>query len=217
MKGFVPILLLSVVTAFAPLSSSSSERRTPILILATTPQITSGSNEWGIPSSSDLVPLQSKPTKILPNGGRLTLLGAGPGDPDLLTVAAHRLLTNTTEHDTLVIADRLVAPEILQLIASTTTVKVARKLPGCAELAQEEIYWWIYQGLQQGKHVIRLKIGDPFVFGRGGEEILKCRMFGVEANVVPVRAVDWPRHYGSHNRAFACIGCIGRLFSSIVR
>lgn len=183
MKGSVLLLSLSFllhhVDAFVPFhdarSSYSIERRTTLSATA--------NNEWGIPNSSELPPLQSKVTKILPNGGRLTLLGAGPGDPDLLTVAAHRLLTENT--NALVIADRLVAPEILNIIAAAD-VKVARKLPGCAELAQEEIYHWIYEGLREGQHVIRLKIGDPFVFGRGGEEILKCRTFGVEAHVIPV-------------------------------
>jgi hypothetical protein len=156
-------------------------------------------NEWGIPHHSELVPLSqsAQPVPVLPNGGRLTLLGAGPGDPDLLTVAAYRLLTTTSTTTaqrkggtggTVIIADRLVAPEILNLIDQRNCeVKVARKLPGCAELAQEEIYWWIYQGLRDGKHVIRLKIGDPFVFGRGGEEVLTCRTFGVEAKIIPVR------------------------------
>ena len=110
------------------------------------------------------------------------MVGSGPGDPDLLTVAAHRLLTQNP--DALVIADRLVSPEILQLVAGET--KIARKLPGCADLAQEEIYWWVYQALAEGRHVIRLKIGDPFVFGRGGEEVLMFRNFGVEAAVIPV-------------------------------
>ena len=59
-------------------------------------------------------------------------------------------------------------------------------MPGCAELAQEEIYWWAHQGLAEGKHVIRLKIGDPFVFGRGGEEVITFRRFGVESTIVPV-------------------------------
>lgn len=122
--------------------------------------------------------------KQLPNGGKVTLLGAGPGDPDLLTVSAFRLLTENP--DALVIADRLISPEILALVAGE--VKTARKLPGCAELAQEEIYWWVYQGLNQGRHVIRLKIGDPFVFGRGAEEVLTFRRFGVEATVIPVRS-----------------------------
>jgi uroporphyrin-III C-methyltransferase len=86
-----------------------------------------------------------------------------------------------------VISDRLVSPEILELIPCET--KVARKLPGCAELAQEEIYWWTYMALNQGKHVIRLKIGDPFVFGRGGEEVLTFRRFGLEPKVIPVRKI----------------------------
>ena len=121
----------------------------------------------------------------LPNGGRVTMVGSGPGDPDLLTVAAYKLLTE--DPDSLVIVDRLVSPEILALIKGE--VKIARKMPGCADLAQEEIYWWAYQGLNQGKHVIRLKIGDPFVFGRGGEEVLTFRNFGVEAAVIPVSTV----------------------------
>ena len=141
------------------------------------------SNEWGIPDSNLLPPFESTPSPSLANGGRITLVGSGPGDPDLLTVAAYRLLTENP--DALVIADRLVSKEILDLIPGE--VKIARKLPGCAELAQEEIYWLSYQALNQGKHVIRLKIGDPFVFGRGGEEVLKFRKFGVEPTVIPVR------------------------------
>jgi len=143
------------------------------------------SNEWGIPYSASLPPLgpNTKPiSKALANGGRITLVGSGPGDPDLLTVSAYKLLTENP--DALVIADRLVSAEILALIPGE--VKIARKLPGCAELAQEEIYWWAYQGLNQGKHVIRLKIGDPFVFGRGGEEVLTFRNFGVEPSIIPV-------------------------------
>jgi hypothetical protein len=146
------------------------------------------SNEWGIPHSSTLPPLAVNRMPFpaaLPNGGRVTMVGSGPGDPDLLTVAAYKLLTENP--DALVIVDRLVSPEILALIKGE--VQIARKMPGCADLAQEEIYWWAYQGLNQGKHVIRLKIGDPFVFGRGGEEVLTFRNFGVEAAVIPVSTV----------------------------
>jgi len=118
-------------------------------------------SEWGIPYNADLPPLHVVPsgTKVpneLPNGGKVTLVGSGPGDPDLLTVAAYRLLT---EHpDALVVADRLVSQEILDLV-SCSEIKTARKLPGCADLAQDEIYWWVYQALREGRHVIRLKIG----------------------------------------------------------
>jgi hypothetical protein len=138
-------------------------------------------NEWGIPDSKTLPPLASSPLAQLPNGGKITLVGSGPGDPELLTVAAYKLLQDP---NALVICDRLVSPEILDLVRGEK--HVARKMPGCAELAQEEIYAWAHQGLQQGKHVIRLKIGDPFVFGRGGEEVLTFRRFGVESKVIPV-------------------------------
>lgn len=64
-------------------------------------------------------------------------------------------------------------------------LRVARKYPGCAEQAQREIYRWMREGLSEGKHVVRLKIGDPFIFGRGAEEVLEMRHLGVEAKVVP--------------------------------
>lgn len=141
----------------------------------------SKTNEWGIPSSKTLPPFSSIPKEQLDNGGRITLVGSGPGDPDLLTMKAYNLLQDP---NALVIVDRLVSPEIIDLVKGE--IKVARKLPGCAELAQEEIYWLAHRGLAAGKHVIRLKIGDPFVFGRGGEEVLKFRQYGVESKVVPV-------------------------------
>jgi Tetrapyrrole (Corrin/Porphyrin) Methylases len=142
----------------------------------------SASNTWGIPDSTTLDPLSKTPVDRLENGAKITLVGSGPGDPDLLTVKALKLLQDP---NALVICDRLVSQEIVDLVKGE--IKTARKLPGCADLAQEEIYWWTYQGLKAGKHVIRLKIGDPFVFGRGGEEILTFRRFGVESTVVPVR------------------------------
>jgi Tetrapyrrole (Corrin/Porphyrin) Methylases len=143
-------------------------------------------NAWGIPHHSTLEPLGPVTKKLpdqLPNGGRVTLVGSGPGDPELLTLAAHRVLTENP--DALVISDRLVSEEILALIPGE--IKIARKLPGCQELAQEEIFQWVHEGLKEGRHVIRLKIGDPFVFGRGGEEVLVFRSWGVESKVIPVR------------------------------
>lgn len=184
------VLLLIVVAARQSLASAfvprHASRRSAVHATPLSNRIPEPANEWGIPDSNLLPPLDtSKPKSRLPNGGRITLVGSGPGDPDLLTVAAYRLLTENPE--ALVIADRLVSQEILDLIPGE--IKVARKLPGCAELAQEEIYWLAYQGLNQGKHVIRLKIGDPFVFGRGGEEVLKFRKYGVEPTVIPVSAL----------------------------
>lgn len=127
--------------------------------------------------------------KVLPNGGRVTLVGSGPGDPELLTLSAYKLLTNEDDEKNCadeIIVDRLVSKEILDLIPSSKVVRIAKKYPGCAEQAQQEIYSWVENAVQQGKHVVRLKIGDPFVFGRGGEEVLKFRSFGVEPHVIPV-------------------------------
>ncbi|CAM9957337.1 unnamed protein product [Choristocarpus tenellus] len=111
--------------------------------------------------------------------GQVSLVGSGPGDPDLLTVAALRELQSAD----LVISDRLVSKEILGLVEGD--LKVARKYPGCAEEAQREIYRWMREGIAEGKHVVRLKIGDPFIFGRGGEEVIEMRKYGVECRVVP--------------------------------
>lgn len=113
--------------------------------------------------------------------GRVSLVGAGPGDPELLTVAALRAISDP---EALVVADRLVSKEILELVAGE--LRVAGKRPGCAEIAQEQIYDWVREAVRENRTVVRLKIGDPFVFGRGGEEVLEFRKsLGIEAHVVP--------------------------------
>jgi len=111
--------------------------------------------------------------------GSVTLVGAGPGDPDLLTLGALKLLQTAS----LVVADRLISPEILSLVSCE--LKVANKRPGCAEEAQDEIFQWVISAARAGKHVVRLKIGDPFLFGRGGEEILEFRRHGIPVSVAP--------------------------------
>ena len=100
---------------------------------------------------------KTKPPTILPNGGKLTLVGAGPGSPDLLTLSAHKIITDPNNY---LIVDRLVSQEILDLIQGE--YKVANKYRGCADIAQEEIYDWCVEGLKDGKHVVRLKIGTFF-------------------------------------------------------
>ena len=142
--------------------------------------------------------------------GNITLVGAGPGDPDLLTLAAHKAIMSAD----VVVADRLVSQEILQLVQHGQ-LKVARKLPGCALEAQREIYRWCAEAVLAGKNVVRLKIGDPYVFGRGGEEVLEFRRLGVEARVIPgiSSALAGPlaagipvTHRGIANRVVFCTG-----------
>jgi uroporphyrin-III C-methyltransferase len=112
--------------------------------------------------------------------GTISLVGAGPGDPNLLTLKAINVIKNAN----LVIADRLIPKEILDLI--TCELIIARKKPGCADEAQDEIYQWVEDAVLKGKNVVRLKIGDPFLFGRGGEEILEFRQkLGINPLVVP--------------------------------
>ena len=141
--------------------------------------------------------------------GTVTLVGAGPGDPDLLTVAALKALKAAD----VVVADRLVSQEVLELVEGD--LKVARKLPGCALEAQREIYRWCAEAVLAGKSVVRLKIGDPYVFGRGGEEVLEFRRLGVEPKVIPgiSSALAGPlaagipvTHRGVANRVVFCTG-----------
>lgn len=141
--------------------------------------------------------------------GTVSLVGAGPGDPDLLTMAAHKELQSAD----LVISDRLVSKEILGLVKCE--LRVAQKHPGCATQAQREIYRWCFDALMQGKRVVRLKIGDPFVFGRGGEEVVEFRRFGVEPKVIPgissalagpMAAMIPVTHRGVANKVTFCTG-----------
>ncbi len=120
-------------------------------------------------SYTDNVFTSATPGSTHASGGRVSLVGSGPGDPELLTVQAMKLIQEAD----LVISDRLVSNDILGLVRGE--LKVANKKPGCAEVAQEEIYRWVCEGVEGGKNVVRLKIGDPYLFGRGGEEVLYFR------------------------------------------
>jgi len=111
--------------------------------------------------------------------GRVQLIGAGPGDPELLT---QRALEALAEAD-IVYADRLVPTEILDLVRGD--LRVARKFPGRADAAQAELDTGVTEAYRAGKHVVRLKCGDPFVFGRGGEEVATFAAQGIEVEVVP--------------------------------
>jgi uroporphyrin-III C-methyltransferase / precorrin-2 dehydrogenase / sirohydrochlorin ferrochelatase len=113
--------------------------------------------------------------------GRVALVGGGPGDPGLLTVRGHRLLAEAD----VVIADRLVPRDVLAGLDPDVEVIDAGKAPHTQHLSQEQINALLVERAQAGQRVVRLKGGDPFVFGRGGEEALACARAGIPFEVVP--------------------------------
>ncbi|RQX18717.1 uroporphyrinogen-III C-methyltransferase [Micromonospora ureilytica] len=113
--------------------------------------------------------------------GRVALVGAGPGDPELITVKGWRLLTEAD----VVVADRLVPGLLLDELRPDVELVDASKIPYGPSRAQEEINQILVDRALAGAFVVRLKGGDPYVFGRGGEELLACAAAGVPVTVVP--------------------------------
>ncbi|WP_334183412.1 uroporphyrinogen-III C-methyltransferase [Novosphingobium sp.] len=113
--------------------------------------------------------------------GRVFLVGAGPGDPDLLTLRAARLLMNAA----LIVHDGLVDPAILAMAKPSARLVSVAKSRARHTMKQEEINALLVREALAGHDVVRLKGGDPFVFGRGGEEAEACHAAGVPVEVVP--------------------------------
>lgn len=113
--------------------------------------------------------------------GQVALVGAGPGDPELITVKGRRLLGQAD----VVVADRLVPGLLLDELRPEVELIDASKIPYGPAAAQEEINRILVDRARSGRFVVRLKGGDPYVFGRGGEEVIACAEAGVPVTVVP--------------------------------
>ncbi|MEZ0342758.1 uroporphyrinogen-III C-methyltransferase [Mycobacterium sp. pV006] len=113
--------------------------------------------------------------------GSVALVGGGPGDPELMTVRGRRLLA----HADVVVADRLAPQELLAELSPDIEVIDAAKIPYGRAMAQDAINSVLIERARQGKFVVRLKGGDPFVFARGYEEIIACTEAGIPVTVVP--------------------------------
>ena len=130
------------------------------------------------PSPSARAPA-AKPA-IAPAPGRCTLVGAGPGDPELLTLKAHKAIRSAT----VLLVDDLVSDAIVALAAPTARVIHVGKRGGCRSTPQSFIERLMIMAVREGEQVVRLKGGDPFVFGRGGEEVEHLAQAGIRVEVV---------------------------------
>jgi len=112
--------------------------------------------------------------------GTCTLVGAGPGDPDLLTFKAAKAIQAAT----VILVDDLVNEEVLSHARPEARIVYVGKRGGCKSTPQAFIEKLMITAVHEGEHVVRLKGGDPFIFGRGGEEVEHLREAGIEAQVV---------------------------------
>jgi uroporphyrin-III C-methyltransferase/precorrin-2 dehydrogenase/sirohydrochlorin ferrochelatase len=116
-----------------------------------------------------------------PSLGRVSLVGAGPGDPELLTLKAQRKLQEAD----VIVHDRLIGPGILELARRDAIRIPVGKMPFAPSPKQSEINTILIREAKAGRHVVRLKGGDPYVFGRGGEEQAALAAEGIPVDVVP--------------------------------
>ncbi|MBS0214781.1 MAG: uroporphyrinogen-III C-methyltransferase [Proteobacteria bacterium] len=126
--------------------------------------------------------LQANIDSASPLLGRVALVGAGPGDPGLLTLRALRLLNEAD----VILHDRLVSDDVLALARrDAELIEVGKHVGGDHHATQSAIHRLLVEHAKSGKRVVRLKGGDPFVFGRGGEELEALQLHGIDFEVVP--------------------------------
>jgi uroporphyrin-III C-methyltransferase len=114
------------------------------------------------------------------NTGKVTLVGAGPGDPDLLTLKALKAIQSAT----VLLVDDLVSDEVVGHAPKSTRIVYVGKRGGCKSTPQAFIEKLMVMAAREGENVVRLKGGDPFIFGRGGEEVEHLRAAGVQVEVI---------------------------------
>ncbi|SES09548.1 uroporphyrin-III C-methyltransferase / precorrin-2 dehydrogenase / sirohydrochlorin ferrochelatase [Pedococcus cremeus] len=129
----------------------------------------------------ELEPLDLRAHRRTDHPGRVVLVGGGPGAPDLLTLRGRRALSEAD----VVVADRLGPTSLLDDLPETVEVIDVGKVPGHHAVTQEQINHIIVEQATLGRNVVRLKGGDAYLFGRGGEEVLACRTHGIPVEVVP--------------------------------
>ena len=112
--------------------------------------------------------------------GRCTLVGAGPGDPELLTLKAVKAIASAS----VLLVDDLVNEAVLAYASPSARIVHVGKRGGCKSTPQAFIHKMMVSAVQEGEQVVRLKGGDPFIFGRGGEEVEHLRAAGIEVEIV---------------------------------
>lgn len=143
--------------------------------------------------------------------GKVILIGGGPGDPELITLKGIRALRDAD----VIVHDRLVALDLLQEAKADAEIIDASKKGLEEKLSQDEINAVLVERAKQGKQVVRLKGGDPYVYGRGAEEAVYCYEHGVECDVIPgvstlvaaTAAAGFPlTYYGVSSRFLTMMG-----------